>query len=232
MRTSRAVVGFWLMHLFGRPQELREGIAELLGAVAARRARGRDRRASTRSRRRAARTRTSPRGKHTESCSSTRVGDGCESVTAFRELGLSDQILDALDELGYTDPTAIQEQAIPELLAGHDVIGQAQTGTGKTAAFGLPMLQFLDPKLRGDPGARSHPDARALHPGHAGASRLRRAPSGRGDRGVRRPGREDAAVAASGRRARRRRHGRADAGPDLARLARPGVGPLRGARRG
>ena len=39
----------------------------------------------------------------------------------------------------------IQEQAIPELLAGHDVIGQAQTGTGKTAAFGLPLLQYLDP---------------------------------------------------------------------------------------
>ena len=42
-------------------------------------------------------------------------------------------------------PPPIQEQAIPELLAGHDVIGQAQTGTGKTAAFGLPLLQYLDP---------------------------------------------------------------------------------------
>ena len=72
-------------------------------------------------------------------------------MTAFRELGLSDEILEALDELGYTDPTAIQEQAIPELLAGHDVIGQAQTGTGKTAAFGLPMLQYLDPELRATP---------------------------------------------------------------------------------
>ncbi|HEV2791580.1 MAG TPA: DEAD/DEAH box helicase, partial [Solirubrobacterales bacterium] len=51
----------------------------------------------------------------------------------------------ALDELGYEAPTPIQEQAIPELLAGHDVIGQAQTGTGKTAAFGLPLLQYLDP---------------------------------------------------------------------------------------
>src|SRR4051794_15307849 len=66
-------------------------------------------------------------------------------MTAFRDLGLSAEILSALDELGYTEPTAIQEQAIPKLLAGHDVIGQAQTGTGKTAAFGLPLLQYLDP---------------------------------------------------------------------------------------
>jgi ATP-dependent RNA helicase DeaD len=63
----------------------------------------------------------------------------------FKELGLSPDIQQALDELGYEDPTAIQEQAIPELLGGHDVIGQAQTGTGKTAAFGLPLLQYLDP---------------------------------------------------------------------------------------
>jgi ATP-dependent RNA helicase DeaD len=66
-------------------------------------------------------------------------------VSTFRELGLSEEVMQALDELGYTEPTAIQEQAIPELLAGHDVIGQAQTGTGKTAAFGLPLLQYLDP---------------------------------------------------------------------------------------
>jgi ATP-dependent RNA helicase DeaD len=66
-------------------------------------------------------------------------------VSAFRDLGLSPEIQLALDELGYVEPTPIQEQAIPELLAGHDVIGQAQTGTGKTAAFGLPMLQYLDP---------------------------------------------------------------------------------------
>ncbi len=66
-------------------------------------------------------------------------------MTAFRELGLTPQVQQALDELGYEEPTPIQEQAIPELLAGHDVIGQAQTGTGKTAAFGLPLLQYLDP---------------------------------------------------------------------------------------
>jgi ATP-dependent RNA helicase DeaD len=64
----------------------------------------------------------------------------------FHDLGLSAPIQQALDELGFQDPTPIQEQAIPELLGGHDVIGQAQTGTGKTAAFGLPLLQYLDPK--------------------------------------------------------------------------------------
>jgi ATP-dependent RNA helicase DeaD len=66
-------------------------------------------------------------------------------MTAFKDLGLSPDIQQAIDELGFDEPTPIQEQAIPELLAGHDVIGQAQTGTGKTAAFGLPLLQYLDP---------------------------------------------------------------------------------------
>jgi ATP-dependent RNA helicase DeaD len=66
--------------------------------------------------------------------------------TNFHDLGLSAPIQQALDELGFQDPTPIQEQAIPELLGGHDVIGQAQTGTGKTAAFGLPLLQYLDPE--------------------------------------------------------------------------------------
>ncbi len=64
----------------------------------------------------------------------------------FRDLGLSEGILRTLEELGYEEPTPIQEQAIPELVAGHDVIGQAQTGTGKTAAFGLPLLDYLDPE--------------------------------------------------------------------------------------
>jgi ATP-dependent RNA helicase DeaD len=66
-------------------------------------------------------------------------------VTTFNDLGLSEEILRTLDELGYAEPTPIQEQAIPELVAGHDVIGQAQTGTGKTAAFGLPLLDYLEP---------------------------------------------------------------------------------------
>jgi ATP-dependent RNA helicase DeaD len=66
-------------------------------------------------------------------------------MAAFADLGLADDLLEALGHLGYERPTPIQEQAIPALLDGRDVIGQAQTGTGKTAAFGLPMLQFVDP---------------------------------------------------------------------------------------
>jgi ATP-dependent RNA helicase DeaD len=66
-------------------------------------------------------------------------------VASFAELGLPEHLLQTIAELGYEEATPIQEQAIPELLAGHDVIGQAQTGTGKTAAFGLPLLAYLDP---------------------------------------------------------------------------------------
>jgi ATP-dependent RNA helicase DeaD len=65
-------------------------------------------------------------------------------MPTFAELGLSEPLLDALQHLGYENPTPIQEQAIPGLLEGRDVIGQAQTGTGKTAAFGLPLLQYVD----------------------------------------------------------------------------------------
>jgi ATP-dependent RNA helicase DeaD len=66
-------------------------------------------------------------------------------MATFKELGLSEPILEALTHLGYDRPTPIQEQTIPMLLEGRDVIGQAQTGTGKTAAFGLPMLDYVDP---------------------------------------------------------------------------------------
>ncbi len=69
-------------------------------------------------------------------------------MTTFSELGLSQPLLDALEHLGYKQPTPIQEQTIPLLLQGRDVIGQAQTGTGKTAAFGLPMLEYVDPSDR------------------------------------------------------------------------------------
>ncbi|MFN2615667.1 MAG: DEAD/DEAH box helicase [Thermoleophilaceae bacterium] len=67
-------------------------------------------------------------------------------MATFADLGLSEEMLAALSHLGYERPTPIQEQAIPALLEGRDVTGQAQTGTGKTAAFGLPMLMYVDPE--------------------------------------------------------------------------------------
>lgn len=66
-----------------------------------------------------------------------------ESVTKFKDLGLNPQLLSAITDAGYTDPTPIQEKAIPLINAGHDLIGIAQTGTGKTAAFVLPILMKL-----------------------------------------------------------------------------------------
>lgn len=69
----------------------------------------------------------------------------------FAELGLRTELLRALTNLGYEEPTPIQREAIPPLLAGHDLLGQAATGTGKTAAFALPVLQGLDPD-RSDTG--------------------------------------------------------------------------------
>jgi ATP-dependent RNA helicase DeaD len=66
-------------------------------------------------------------------------------VASFADLGLAPELLEAVRDVGYERPTPIQELAIPPLLQGLDVIGQAQTGSGKTAAFGLPMLQYLDP---------------------------------------------------------------------------------------
>jgi len=67
-----------------------------------------------------------------------------ESSVNFNSFGLSDALLKALKEVGYEVPSAIQEQCITHLLNGHDVIGQAQTGTGKTAAFALPLIDRID----------------------------------------------------------------------------------------
>jgi ATP-dependent RNA helicase DeaD len=68
-------------------------------------------------------------------------------VTAFGGLTLSAQTAQALDEMQYREPTEIQAKTIPLLLEGKDVVGQAQTGTGKTAAFGIPMVERIDPSM-------------------------------------------------------------------------------------
>ncbi|MGW9194371.1 DEAD/DEAH box helicase [Micromonospora chersina] len=75
-----------------------------------------------------------------------------DEAAAFADLGLRTELLNALAVLGYEEPTPIQREAIPPLLAGRDLLGQAATGTGKTAAFALPLLQRMpDDRPGGDP---------------------------------------------------------------------------------
>jgi ATP-dependent RNA helicase RhlE len=83
------------------------------------------------------------------------------SAPSFDALGLRPEILRAVAEAGYTTPTPIQQQAIPVVLAGKDVMGGAQTGTGKTAGFGLPILQRLSVHANTSPSPARHP-VRAL----------------------------------------------------------------------
>ena len=71
-----------------------------------------------------------------------------EFETTFADLGLKAPILEALNDLGYEKPSPIQAECIPHLLSGRDVLGMAQTGSGKTAAFSLPLLNNIDPDLR------------------------------------------------------------------------------------
>lgn len=84
---------------------------------------------------------------------------GSPDVVNFLDLGLSPALVVALSGLGYEEPTPIQREAIPPLLEGRDLLGQAPTGTGKTAAFALPLLQRLDAV-----GVRPHPSALVLVP--------------------------------------------------------------------
>src|SRR5271154_6866467 len=74
---------------------------------------------------------------------------------SFEELGLSAPVLQAVTEKGYTTPTPIQEKAIPVVLAGRDILGCAQTGTGKTASFVLPLLQRMHEQKQAS-GASGH----------------------------------------------------------------------------
>ena len=74
--------------------------------------------------------------------------DDDEQGPTFDDLGLRPELLKALSALGYEEPTPIQQEAIPPLVEGRDLLGQAATGTGKTAAFALPVLQVLEPHRR------------------------------------------------------------------------------------
>src|SRR5689334_454014 len=70
--------------------------------------------------------------------------ESVSSSEGFSQLGLRPELVAALVELGYEEPTPVQREALPPMLAGSDVLGQAATGTGKTAAFALPLLQRIE----------------------------------------------------------------------------------------
>lgn len=84
-----------------------------------------------------------------------------DTPESFDSLGLTPALLQAVAEQGYTQPTPIQRQAIPAVLARRDIMGSAQTGTGKTASFALPILQLLTPYANTSPSPARHP-VRAL----------------------------------------------------------------------
>lgn len=67
---------------------------------------------------------------------------------SFQTLGISKEILDSIESMGYKTPTEIQQKAIPLVLSGKDIVAQAQTGTGKTAAFGIPLIERVNPKIK------------------------------------------------------------------------------------
>ena len=79
---------------------------------------------------------------------STEVKTEATTASGFARFGFAPELLKALEAIGYQEPSPIQKAAIPELMLGRDLVGQAQTGTGKTAAFALPMLAALDPDQR------------------------------------------------------------------------------------
>lgn len=70
-----------------------------------------------------------------------------DTETTFKDFGLSPEVLQGIEDMGFSHPTWIQAHMIPLALEGEDIIGQAKTGTGKTAAFGLPLLSVMDPKI-------------------------------------------------------------------------------------
>ena len=151
---------------------------------------------------------------------------------AFSKLGLSPTIVDGVKAMGYVEPTPIQLRAIPLVLAGRDVIGSAQTGTGKTAAFALPILSQLGQHIartaRAHPrthartrraGGNRHPRLRALHQfaNHRRFWRRRLWPA---ERRIAR------------RHRHRRRHARTFAGSSRTRHRAAGQGAIPRARRG
>ena len=163
------------------------------------------------------------------------------SVTTFRELGVLPEICDALERAGITTPFAIQEMTLSVALMGTDLIGQARTGTGKTLAFGIPVLQRTvaphDPDYaelpQGKPQALDRrPDPRARAPGLQRPRPRQQGPRPARPHRLRRRGLRHPARHARVRRRRRRRHARPAHRPGEPQGARPLPRPRPGARRG
>ena len=87
----------------------------------------------------------------------------------FEEMALSKEILKAVADMGFEEMTPIQSKTIPSIIEGRDVIGQAQTGTGKTIAFGIPVIEAVKPRSRRTQAHRPLPDQGARHPGVRGS---------------------------------------------------------------
>src|SRR3546814_19102983 len=95
----------------------------------------------------------------------TREHGGMDDSPGFADLGLRPQLLEALLELGYEEPTPTQVQTVPPLAAGRDLLGQAPTATGKTASFALPILERLPEGPRGPAPSAPLPAPPRPHPG-------------------------------------------------------------------
>ena len=156
---------------------------------------------------------------------------------SFDRLGLSPELLRAVAHQGYTEPTPVQAQAIPLVLAGRDVLAGAQTGTGKTAAFVLPMLQRLHASRPPErparhPRADPHPDPRARAPGRGERPDLRRPEPDPLDHDLRRRRLRPAGPRAARRPRDRRRDARPPARPPRPADHRPVAGRDPRPRRG
>ena len=93
------------------------------------------------------------------------AADAPDVSSAFPGIALSEASRAAIARMGIAAPTPIQEETIPQFLAGRDLIGQARTGSGKTLAFAVPLAERCDPSVAPDPGSRARAHARAGHPG-------------------------------------------------------------------
>ena len=158
--------------------------------------------------RRAARTRSCRRGAPPASCCSTRRAEprgGARSklaepnMTTFADLRLSEAVLSALRDVGYESPSPIQEQAIPELLAGQGRDRPGPDRHGQDRRLRPADGRLRRPRRPRHAGARAHADARAVHPGDAGAAHLRQVPRDRPGRRLRRRADPHPAGAAQGR---------------------------------